>query len=771
MGFRIEGPVGYSSIAAWGRGRDRPDGPPLEEPSPRSAGGGSASNRWVGAALASCCAAAFALRALPAWGNVFQPDGVVFQGVDSWFHMRTAEHLAHNFPRRMSFDPYALIPGGQAVTTGPLLDYLIAFPAWLLGLGKPEPELVDTIGALAPAALGALFPLPVYWIGARLFGRTAGLLAAALIAILPGVFLSYSVLGLTDHHVTESLCYLLSLGCLLEASGADEPSRRARWTAGFGGALGLVLLNRPGAFFVVALFACWGALQTGADVSRGERSRWGRILLPGFALAALAFWPVRRLQWGDLALLTLAASVALVAVAEALSRLARRTARPAAAWWLGSAAAGAGLLALVRLAAPEQWAFVIRYGSGLFEEGSIQTVGELLPLFQLNGKFTWMAGFVQFTLGGVAAAFALAWLTGRTLREPEPARLLFVTASCVVLAFALAQNRNSVYLAPHVAILVGWVGSSLLGRVRGTARGFALAGLALAFYAPNLSYGIAGAELQRGPNEEWREALRRLRQATPEPFGDPEAYFAIFPHPADGEAYRHPPSAYGVLNWWDQGYWMEKMARRIPVSNGTQAGVRAVSRFYTETDPAVAAELLEELRARYVLVDSQLPLVRLEQFGAQNARFLGMMVWGERELKDYARVYFRPLPDGGRQPLLVYYPAYYQSMLARLFLFGGRAVDGDSAPTVISYREQQGQGGATFRTVVSQRRFDSYQAAVEYVSRRPDQPLEIVGLDPTRSCVPLEALSDYRSVYDSPSGAIRLFEYVAPTVAGAEPTH
>ena len=51
--------------------------------------------------LAVCCAAAFALRTLPAWATVFQPDGVVFQGVDAWFHMRVSENLAHAFPARL----------------------------------------------------------------------------------------------------------------------------------------------------------------------------------------------------------------------------------------------------------------------------------------------------------------------------------------------------------------------------------------------------------------------------------------------------------------------------------------------------------------------------------------------------------------------------------------------------------------------------------------------------------------------------------------------
>ena len=282
--------------------------------------------------LGVCCAAAFALRTLPAWANVFQPDGVVFQGVDAWFHMRVAENLAHAFPARLGLDPYGLIPGGQLVNTGPLLDYLIAFPVWLLGMGSPSQGAIDAIGALTPAALGALTPLPVYWIGRLLLDRVAALAAAAHVAVLPGVFLSYSVLGVADHHITESLCYLLSLGCLITAVQAEETGRRRRWSAAFGLALGLALLNRPGAF-------SW---RSCSRVGRRCRPAWiRRAANPPRGPASCC----RGSAWrrccsadsqpamGDLTLLALAGSAGMVAAAAGLTLPALRTSRPGIAGW------------------------------------------------------------------------------------------------------------------------------------------------------------------------------------------------------------------------------------------------------------------------------------------------------------------------------------------------------------------------------------------------------------------------------------------------------
>lgn len=120
------------------------------------------------AALAASFVTALLDRVVPAWDYVFQPNGVAFQGYDAWFHRRVAENLTRNFPWRMEMAPYGLIPGGQTANTGPLLDYLIAGAAGLLGLGEPSEQLIHTVGALTPSVAGALITIPVYSIAQRL---------------------------------------------------------------------------------------------------------------------------------------------------------------------------------------------------------------------------------------------------------------------------------------------------------------------------------------------------------------------------------------------------------------------------------------------------------------------------------------------------------------------------------------------------------------------------------------------------------------------------
>lgn len=57
---------------------------------------------------------------------------------------------------------------------------------------------------LAPPVLAALTIVGVYVVGRLAAGRLAGLLAAALAAILPGHFLDRTLVGYADHHALEA---------------------------------------------------------------------------------------------------------------------------------------------------------------------------------------------------------------------------------------------------------------------------------------------------------------------------------------------------------------------------------------------------------------------------------------------------------------------------------------------------------------------------------------------------------------------------------------
>jgi len=155
------------------------------------------------------CLSLYIRVAIP-YNNVFTDLFVRFGGNDPWYHMRLVENTLHHFPHHIQFDPFrSYLPPGAPMGLAPLFQQSLSFIIWVIGLGDPFSTLgqhgIEVIGAWYPAVLGALTVFPVYFIGKELYNRGAGLLSAALIAILPGQFLARSLLGFTDHHAMETL--------------------------------------------------------------------------------------------------------------------------------------------------------------------------------------------------------------------------------------------------------------------------------------------------------------------------------------------------------------------------------------------------------------------------------------------------------------------------------------------------------------------------------------------------------------------------------------
>ncbi|MCD6300022.1 MAG: glycosyltransferase family 39 protein [Dehalococcoidales bacterium] len=147
------------------------------------------------------------LRVYLPYDQVFGSEWIKFTSVDAYRHMRLIDSLVHNFPHLIPFDPYLIYHEGISLAMGKIhfLQWFLAGIIWVIGLGSPAQHTVDVVSVYFPAILGALCVIPVYFIGKELFHRWAGVVAAGLIALLPGEFLGRSILGFTDHHVAEVL--------------------------------------------------------------------------------------------------------------------------------------------------------------------------------------------------------------------------------------------------------------------------------------------------------------------------------------------------------------------------------------------------------------------------------------------------------------------------------------------------------------------------------------------------------------------------------------
>jgi hypothetical protein len=134
----------------------------------------------------------------------------------------------------------------------------------------------------------------------------------------------------------------------------------------------------------------------------------------------------------------------------------------------------------------------------------------------------------------------------------------------------------------------------------------------------------------------------------------------------------------------------------------------------------------------------------------------------------------------------LYYPAYYNSTVARLYNFDGKAaVPSGNSTLAISWQWKTGQellnsgykviiysqntvvlinAAASYNVIVGYQFLSSYEDAETYVSAQQAGNYDIGGLNPFATIVPLEALNSYEFVY--PLGAainattVKIFKYV-----------
>ncbi|HKO02288.1 MAG TPA: STT3 domain-containing protein, partial [Thermoanaerobaculia bacterium] len=145
------------------------------------------------ASLLLILAAGLALR-LGTWSETFANGRVYIDGPDGWYHLHRAAITTSQWPRVPQTDAMLNAPIGGRISWPPLFDGLLATLALPFGAGRG----LDIAGAFLPPLLGVLQLIAMYALVKRLRGERAGIAAAAVAAVLPGV-VRYTLLGALDH--------------------------------------------------------------------------------------------------------------------------------------------------------------------------------------------------------------------------------------------------------------------------------------------------------------------------------------------------------------------------------------------------------------------------------------------------------------------------------------------------------------------------------------------------------------------------------------------
>jgi len=612
---------------------------------------------------------AFAVRVLAPWSNVFTANGVMLQENDAWYHRRVVELIQQQWPRRPRVDPLGQ-PGGAPLHHAMLFDYLVA--AACPGCGE---QARDTALALAPPVVGTLAVALAWLIGRRLGGDRVALVAGLAMGLTPGAFAFVSELGYADHHVLEVLVSTWVFWELLCLEG------RTRWQDGWplGLALSVFCFTWAGAAMILGM----AGLFMLSELLRRERLAAAPLRMAA-AMAVVASFSLGGQLWQEYARLAALGLLALALVWD----LPRK-------WLMGAGAAMGAAGAFFLVGTSEGGAIVNR----LFPGGSRALVGELRPLLYFGGT---MDLSILWTEYGFTLPFALAgWVLAMLQMRERSWRLVWGWAT-IFGALTLMQYRMSAYAMLPLALLAG--------RTAAMSRHVALAAV-LCVGLGNLPLIARKLHNNLAPTPEVLHALAWLRDDTPS----------------------LDKGLYSIQNWWDTGYWISSIGRRIPASNPTQYHARQAALFYTSTDRAEALRLLKESDARYIWFDHRLPMRR-----AGFNHFQAMLQWAERREEDYFITLIRRGPDGDN-PLVYFKPAYYQSVLGRVYLHRGKAFAPRDSTSVVVAKDS---------VVTSEKVYTRYEDAVEAVRQTPGAML--LGQDAAVSCVPLDPWPEFEQVYLSP---------------------
>ncbi len=776
----------------------------------------------VGLIIAAICGVSLYLRIALPYDQVFVDGSVWFRETDPYWYVRNIENLVNNFPSFNAFDPYRLYPGGATGLIRPFFGWLVAGVALIISPGTPSLHTIETVAAYMPVILGTLTLIPVYFIGKELFNRWVGIIAAALLAILPGEFMHRSLLSFADHHIAETLFSTISILFLIMAvkrarereisfshilnrswSAITRPLVYALLAGVF---LGFYLLTwEGGLFFIFVIFLCV-VIRAVVDHLRHRSSDYLCIVgTPVFLVALLMLLPVLSGSRLDtMYLISLPIAIVVPIVLGIISRvMAGRKLRPVyyPLALLGLLGIGLGVLSAVD-------ASLFRYMFGLFSifgrSGAALTIQEASPILFPFGSFTFAVAWANFTTSFFIAFVALAMVIYLAVKKESAGKILFLVWSIIALVAVLGQRRFGYYYAVNAALLAGYFSWKMLDiaglrrllakpeeavgvvkrfkkkekkrKERAKQRTFMqprgvwvrviFVGVILFFlvFFPNIP---AARTLAGSPNvimtEAWYSSCLWLQDEddtgqpnTPEPFGDPDFYYDLYP---PGSGFEYPDTAYGVMSWWDYGYFIMQLGHRIPNANPTQANADKAGEFFTAQNETSAREIVERygLGTEYVMIDYLM---------ATPSKFHAMANWAGSDSSEFYDVYYLPSQDGGQFTYL-FYPAYYSSFVARLYNFDGQSVYPDGV-LVISYVEREFQG-QKYKEVTGSQTFFTYEAAQAFIAGQTSGNYRIVGGDPFASAVPLEELEGYELVHQSEATTtlagrtvpqVKVFKYV-----------
>jgi oligosaccharyl transferase (archaeosortase A-associated) len=671
-----------------------------------------------------------------------------------------------------------------------ILGTLVLIPVYFIGK-----ELFNRWVGVISAALVAI--LPGEFLHRSLLGFTDQHVAEVLFSTVSILFVIMAIKRAREREISFS-----------HVLNRDWPAitRPLVYSLLAGVFLGIYLLTWAGGVMLIFIIFIYLVIQFVVDHLR--RKSCDYLCIVGTPLFLIAFLMQISVLGGLDAMSLVALTIAIVVpvVLSIASRLmARRALKPVYYPLVLLGLAGIGLAAFHAINPPLLQSMLS--GFSIFRQsGAMLTVMEATPILFPQGTFTLSMAWANFTTSFFISFIALVMLVFALVKERSAHKTLFLVWSVVMLLAILGQRRFGYYYAINAALLTGYFSwkmldiaglSKLLAKPkevaeavkkfkkkkkkisekakpktfmqpRGTWISVIVVGIVIFFlvFFPNvglwkdaptnlgggLYIGYTKPLAQQAPimDNGWYNSTLWLKDNSPDPFGDPNFYYELYPPQNEFE---YPDTAYGVLSWWDYGYFMMQIAHRIPNANPGQGNADKAGQFFTAQNETSANMVADELGSKYVMIDSAMA----------TGKFYAMAEWAGKNTSEFYEYYYVETEQGGQWATL-FYPAFYQSMAIRLYNFDGQAVTPATNSSIVISYEEVPSDGQKYKAITSGQAFATYEDAQAYLASQTSGNYRIVGTSATTSPVPLEALDSYELVYPvdaATSGtSVKIFKYL-----------
>jgi len=633
------------------------------------------------------------LRIRLPYANSIQGGNIVISDFDPYYHLRIIEYTIQNFPHVLAFDPYVDFPNGFWIGWPPLYDFLAsAYAMAAMALFHVDYQVAV---ATFPALLGAVAIFPVYYITKLVFDWKAGVVAAALLTVLPANLLR-SMVGNVNHHVAAEVLFpaFLFLFFMLALKGEltfremrtltfTRDDKRALLYAGLAGIfVTALLLTWLGGFLFLGIIGAFALAQYIVYHLKGVQSdNLTIVAVTMLVVSLITFLPVSLSSHFGTTIdpvnvslfqpFLLAAVLIIFVLFGSLAYYLRDKQR--AVYPLAICAllvVGALSFYLVR----PDLATTVFTGYGFFtQSGVLQTVAEAQPLFGGPGGFQLTTAVSYFQVLLFVAFIGLAALGYQVYRKQDEAALLLFVWSIFAVAITVVQTRFTFLLSANVAILsafvVVWALDALVGKGYGALAGVHDAGalrdlfgheikytqlvgvffVVLVLLLPSVNMTTAYAKNVQQITPDWYESLQWMKANTP-----PTSNFNV-------SSNQRPE--YGVLSWWDYGNWIIYLGHRPAVANNFQTGVSDAAQFFTSQNESDTINIIQNRSVKYVMTDYEM--------ADYNGKFQAIALLSGKGVEPFLTSQAYYTQSGAISQQLVPTEAYYNSTVVRLEYLDG----------------------------------------------------------------------------------------------------